>query len=176
MVNAEKHKRIKAQFGMLPIEDSDFMHKFADRIINDTNNNPKATLDGLNSFNDELTDYYNALSKRNVGSFFKIGTCQRILEVYEHTFVIKNTIQYNYHMLKIDGSIIKAILRTCDRVLNEFMNIQALQNKNIDRKGYGGLYSVALCDSDASNYPKDVFENIIRLETPISLGADGMMH
>ena len=175
MVDAEKHKGIQAKYGMLPIEDKEFMHKYAEIIINDTNENPQRTLDGLNELNDELTTYYDALSKRNVGSFFKSGTCQRILEVFEHTFVIKNTIQYNYHMLKIDGELIKSILRTCDRVLNEFMNIQALQNKNIDRKCYGGLFSVALCDSNASKYSKEVFENIIRLKTPIRLVGDDVM-
>lgn len=172
MVNAEKHKGLRAKFGMIPIEDKKFMHKYSEIIINETNESPQTMINTLDSLNDELNNYYDVLSKRNVGSVFKIGTCQRILEVYEHVFVIKNTIQYNYHMLRIDGSIIKAILRRCDRILNEFRNIQALQNKNIDRKGYGGLFSVALYDSDANDYTKEQFESIIRLKEPIFIGDD----
>ena len=176
MVNAEKHKRIKAKYGMLPVDDMEFMNKFSKKIVDDTNENPKLTMDTLNTLNNELNNYYNNLSKSNPGSVMKIGTCQRILEVYEHTFVIKNTIQYNYHMLRIDDSIIKAILRECDHILNEFMNIQELQNKNIDKKGYGGIYSVKLMDSDAKDYSLEMFENIIRLKTPINLvGVDGLM-
>ena len=75
-------------------------------------------------------------------------------------------------MLRIDGSIIKAILRTCDRILNEFMNIQELQNKNIDRNGYGGILSIKLIDSDAKNYTNEIYENNLRLKTPISLVGD----
>ena len=172
MVNVEKHKRLKAKFGMLPIEDKKFMHKFNEIIINETNESPRTMIDTLDSLNDELNNYYDGLASSNVGSVFKIGTCQRILEVYEHTFVIKNTIQYNYHMLTIDGECIKSILRKCDRVLNEFRNIQALQNSNIDRKSYGGLFSVALCDSDAKDYTKEQFESIMRLKEPIFIGDD----
>lgn len=172
MVNAEKHKGLRAKYGMLPIENKEFMHKFGEKIIYTANEDSKYLIEQLDGLNDELNNYYDALSKRNVGSVFKVGTCQRILEVYEWVFVIKNTIHYNYHMLKIDGSIIKAILFKCDRVLNEFRNIQALQNSNIDRKAYGGLFSIALCDSNASDYTKEQFESIIRLKEPIFIGDD----
>lgn len=174
MVNVEKHKRIQAKFGMLPFEDKGFMNKYVERVINDTNENPQRTIDGLDELNNELNHYYDNLASSNVGSVIKIGNCQRILEIYEHTFVIKTTIQYNYHVLKIDGEIIKSILRKCDRILNEFRNIQALQNKNIDRKGYGGIYSAKLLDSDAKEYSLETFENIVRLKDSLNLvGVDG---
>lgn len=174
MVNAEKHKRLKAKFGMLPIEDKEFMHKLNETIINETNESPQTTIATLDSLNDELNKYYDALSKRNVGSYLKFGTCQRILEVYEHVFVIKNTIQFNYHMLRIDADDIKSILMKCDRIFNEFENIQALQNKNIDKKGYGELYSIMQIESDAKDYTKEQFESIIRLKEPITLGGDDL--
>lgn len=169
MVNAEKHKRIKiqAKFGMLTVENRKFMHKYCEKIINDANDNPQLLIDTLNSLNDELNDYYDSLASANIGSLFPVRHCERILEVYEHVFVIKNSIQYNYHMLRIDSNIIKAILRTCDRVLNEFMNLQELQNKNLNKKGYGGIYTVKLIDSDAEDYPMEIFENIIQLKEPI---------
>ena len=170
MVNAEKHKGIQAKYGMIPVEDHEFMNKWCAKIIDDTNENPQITLDGLDNLTDELTNYYNNLSKSNVGSVIKIGGCQRILEVYEHVYVLKYCIQYNYHMLRIDGRTIKAILRKCDRVLNEYRNIQALQNKNIDRKGYGGLYSLMPFDLDAKDYSKEQYESIIRLKEPIFIG------
>ena len=173
MVNVNKHKRLKAKFGMLPIENKEFMHKFNEIIINETNESPKTMIDTLNNLNNELNHYYDELTSSNIGSCFKIGTCQRILEIYEWVFVIKNTIHYNYHMLKIDGEIIKSILRKCDRVLNEYMNIKELQNKNIDRKGYGGLFSLMLLNSDANDYPKEQFESILRLNEPIHIGGDG---
>lgn len=172
MVNVEKHKRLKAKFGMLPIENKELMHKMNASIINEANESPNTVIDTLNNLNNELNYYYGKLASSNIGSCFKIGTCQRILEIYEWVFVIKNTIHYNYHMLKIDGEIIKSILRECDRVLNEYRNIQELQNKNIDRKGYGGLFSLMMLNSDANDYTKEQFESILRLKEPIHIGGE----
>ena len=178
MVNAEKHKQRKYQIGALPIEDKELMAMLVGKVINDTNENPQIMIDGLKSLYAELTNYYNVLASRNNGSFFKIQECQRILEVYEHTYFIKETIQHNYHALRIDAVYIKAILNECDLVLNEFKNIQARQNKNIDNKFYGGIFTVKLMGSidGYDDYPKESFEDIIRLKEPISLvGADGML-
>lgn len=174
MVNRNKHTKVTDKFGMLPIDDQELMHKLSEKIINETNENPQMVMNTLDSLNDELNGYYDSFNGRNNGTVLKTGVCQRILEVYEHVFVIKNTIQYNYHMLRIDGEVIKAILFKCDRVLNEFMNIQAKQNKNIDNKIYGGFFSVRLTKSiNNTNVPKEMLENVIRLKTPISLANGG---
>lgn len=168
MVNAKKHKKLTAKFGMLPIEDKEFMHKFNEQIIDTANEDSTNLIGMLDSFYDELTQCYDSLAKRNNGSVLKAGTCQRILEVFEWSFVIKNTIHYNYHMLTIDGDVIKSILSGCDRVLNEFKNVQAIQNKNIDRKIYGGYFSVKYSDRiNNTNVPKDMLENVLRLKEPI---------
>lgn len=169
MVNAEKHKQRKYQIGALPMEDKKQMMMLVDKVINDTNDNPQIMIDGLKSLYAELTTYYNVLASRNNGSFFKIQECQRILEIYEHTFFIKDVIQNSYQFLKIDAVYIKAILSECDLVLNEFKNIQAKQNKNIDNKIYGGIFTVKQNGSiDGYNdYPKESFEDIIRLKEPI---------
>lgn len=174
MVNRNKHTKVTDKFGMLPIENQELMHKLNAKIIDETNENPQMVMETLDALNDELNGYYNLFNGRNNGSVLKTGVCQRILEVYEHVFVIKNTIQFNYHMLRIDGELIKAILFKCDRVLNEFMNIQAKQNKNIDNKIYGGFFSVKYSNRiNNTNVPKEMLENVIRLATPISLANGG---
>ena len=175
MVNANKHRKVTCKFGMLPIEDDAFMQKFNESIINVANEDSKYLIDVLNGLHDELTQCYDSLAKRNNGSVLKTGSCQRILEIYEWVFVTKNTIQYNYHMLTIDGDVIKSILSACDSVLNEFKNVQAIQNKNIDRKIYGGYFSVKYSDRiNNTNVPKEMFENVIRLQEPIKLGNDDL--
>lgn len=172
MVNAEKHKTTTAKFGMLPIENEEYMHRLHEKIINETNENPQSTIDALESLNSELNKYYDSVSGNN-GGVLKTGTCQRILEIYENVFVIKYAIQYNYHMLTIDAGDIKTILQCCDTVLNCFMDIQARQNKNIDKKLFGGMLSVKLTKTiNNTNVPEEDFENVVRLETPISL-SDG---
>lgn len=174
MVNANKHKKVDAKFGMLPIEDKELMHKFNEKIIYTANEDSKYLIKMLNDLHDELTGYYDLFAKRNNGSVLKTGVCQRILEVFEWSFVIKNTIQYNYHMLTIDGDVIKSILSECDGVLDEFKAIQARQNKNIDNKIYGGFFSVKYSNRiNNTNVPKEMLENVIRLETPISLANGG---
>lgn len=173
MVNAEKHKKIQAKIGMIPIEDKELMHKFNEKIIYTANEDSKYLIDMLDELNNELAHYYDSFDKTNAG-VLKINVCQRILEIYEWAFVIKNTIHYNYHMLTIDGDVIKSILSACDNVLNEFASIQSRQNKNIDNKTYDGFYGVLSSESiDAdADYPLENFESIIRLNTPISLSGD----
>ena len=177
MVNAEKHKQIRNIGGMLPIEDKAKMHELGIKLINTINENPKIILESLDGLHTELTHYYDSVSGTD-GAVLKIGTCKRILEVYENAFFIKNTIHYNYHMLKIDGDVIKSLLSACDGVLNEFKNIQARQNKNIDNKTYGGFYSVASSESldNDADYPLENFESIVRLQEPLTIGADGMKY
>lgn len=174
MVNAEKHKRITNIGGMLPIEDKERMKELVREMIDYANNHSKTLLDYLNDFNSELNHYYNTLSGDN-GGFLKIGACQRILELYENVLFIKYTIQYNYHVLTIDGSVIKTILQECDNVLNNFKDIQIRQNKNIDNKAYGGLLTVVLSETvfdDYDDYPMENFESIIRLDEPLSLNLN----
>ena len=173
MVNAEKHKQTKAEFGMLPIEDKEQMHMLNGMIIYNANENPKSLIDDLNSLYDELNKYYDSVSATSSG-VLKTGTCTRILEIYENVFVIKNTIQYNYHLLTIDAAVIKEILQECDNVLNCFKDIQARQNKNIDNAIFDGFDGVKASDSiNNINVPKEMFENVVRLETPIFLdGGD----
>ena len=98
MVNAEKHKKITAKFGMLPIDNKELMHNFNAKIIYTANEDSEHLIGMLNELHDELTRYYDWFGKTNTG-VLKINVCQRILEVYEWAFVIKNTIHYNYHML-----------------------------------------------------------------------------
>lgn len=177
MVNVNKHKQIKFKIGMLPFEDMEFMQKFVKKIIDDVNDNPQITIDGLNSLHVELTRYYDSISGSS-GGVLKIGTCQRILEIFENVYVIKDIIQNNYPMLKIESNDIKALLDASDNVLNEFDNIQSRQNKNIDNKTYGGFYSVQELESNNqySDYPKEHFEKIIRLEKPIQTnGVKGFL-
>ena len=173
MVNAEKHKTIRNIGGMLPIEDKAKMHELAAELIDFVNEHADELIDGLSEIYAELNKYYDSVSTKS-GGVLKTGTCQRILEIFEDVFFTKTTIQYNYHMLTIDGSVIKAILQECDSVLNCFMDIQARQNKNIDKKLYGGMLSVRLTKTiNNTNVPKEMFENVVRLETPISLdGGD----
>lgn len=168
MVNAEKHKKITAKFGMLPIEDKEQMHNFNAKIIYTANEDSEYLIGMLNELHDELTGYYDGLCKSNCG-VLKINVCQRILEVYEWTFVIKNAIHYNYHMLTIDGDVIKSILSECDGVFNEFKAIQERQNKNIDNTTYGGFYGVASSETldSGADYPLENFESIVRLQEPI---------
>lgn len=177
MVNAEKHKTITNIGGMLPTHDKEKMHELTGEMIIYVNMHSDTLMEYLKDFNMELNKYYDSLSGTS-GGVLKIGTCKRILELYENVFFIKTTIEYNYHMLIIDGSVIKAILQECDNVLNCFKSIQERQNKNIDSKLYGGFYSVVSnenIDND-NDYPLENFENIVRLNTPISLsGADGMV-
>lgn len=178
MVNAEKHKTIRNIGGMLPIEDKAKMHELAKNLINTINDNPKVIVDALESFHLELTNYYNSFDETTAG-VLKIGTCKRILELYENTFFIKNTIHYNYHMLRIDADCIKTLLSECDGVIDEFKNVQSRQNKNIDNKTYGGFYSVVASESidNDADYPLENFESIIRLQEPINLvGADGLLY
>ena len=177
MVNPNKHKQIKFKIGMLPFEDTEFMQKFVEKIISDVNDDPQITIDGLNALHDELTKYYNSISGTS-GGVLKIGTCQRILEIYENVYVIKNIIQNNYPMLKIESKDIKALLNASDSVLNEFDDIQKRQNKNIDNKTHGGFYSVQELESNNqySDYPKENFEKIIRLEKSIQInGVQGFL-
>ena len=177
MVNAEKHQKLQAKFGMIPIEDKEFMDKFVESIINTANEDSKYMIDVLNGLHDELTHYYDSFSGTNAG-VLRIGACQRILEIYEWVFITKNTIHYNYNALRIDSDVIKSILNECDGVLNEFKNIQAIQNKNIDNKTYGGYYGVVASElvDNVDDYPLENFESIIRLQEPINLGADGMKY
>ena len=178
MVNAEKHKTIRNIGGMLPIEDKAKMHELAKKLINTINKDSAIVLDALESFHGELTRYYDAFDKTTAG-VLKIGTCKRILELYENTFFIKNTIHYNYHMLRIDADCIKTLLSECDGVLNEFKNVQARQNKNIDNKTFGGFYGVVASESldNDNDYPLENFESIVRLQEPINLaGADGLLY
>lgn len=177
LVNAEKHKQIRNIGGMLPIEDKENMARIGEQLIYTINSNPKTILELLDVFHKELIHYYDSVSG-TAGCVLKIGTCKRILEIYENTFFIKNTIHYNYHMLKIDGDCIKTLLSECDGVLNEFKNIQARQNKNIDNKTYGGFYSVASSETldNDNDYPLENFESIVRLQEPIYLSADGMKY
>ena len=177
MVNANKHKQIQAKIGMLPFEDVEFMNKWCAKVIHDTNENPQKTLDGLKMLYIELDSYYETLS-RSVGGVLKIGNCERIIEIYEHVLVTKEIIQNNYHVLRIESDMIKSILSECDRILNEFKNIQERQNKNIDKKGYGGLTSILLVESMHDKklmdllvndeIPKDL-ENVLRLKESINL-------
>lgn len=178
MVNAEKHKTIRNIGGMLPIEDKAKMHELAKKLINTINDNPKFIVDVLESFHAELTRYYDSFDKTTAG-VLKIGVCKRILEIYENAFFIKNTIHYNYHILKIDADCIKTLLSECDGVFNEFKNVQAIQNKNIDNKTYGGFYGVVASESldNDADYPLENFESIVRLQEPINLvGADGLLY
>ena len=177
MVNANKHKKIQSKFGMLPFEDTGFMNKWCGMIIDDTNENPQKMIDTLKNLYDELDSYYETLS-RSVGGVLKIGNCERIIEIYEHVLVLKDIIQNNYHVLRIESDMIKSILSECDRVLNLFKDIQSRQNKNIDKKGYGGLTSVLLVESledkklkdllAKGEIPKDL-ENMMRLKESIHL-------
>lgn len=177
MVNAEKHKMIQAKFGMLPIEDKELMHKLTEKVVYTANEDSAYLIGMLNELYDELTSYYDLFGKSNAG-VLKINVCQRILEIFEWYFVIKNTIQYNYQMLRIDADSIKSILSACDSVLNEFKNIQARQNKNIDNKTYGGFYGVVASESldNGADYPLEQFESIVRLKEPINIaGVQGYL-
>jgi hypothetical protein len=173
MVNAEKHKATRNIGGMLPIENKEKMHELAVELIDFANEHSEQLLENLNGLYAELNKYYDSVSAKS-GGVLKIGTCQRILEIFEDVFFTKTTIQYNYHMLSIDAAVIKEILQECDNVLNCFKDIQARQNKNIDNPIYDGFDGVKASESiNNTNVPKEMFESIVRLETPISLdGGD----
>ena len=122
LVNAEKHRQRKYNIGMLPVDDMEFMNKFCKKIVDDTNENPEKTIDGLNALYDELDNYYDVVSENN--NILKISVCQRILEIYEWVIVTKETMQFNYQRLTIDADFINEILNDSDRILNLYNDIQ----------------------------------------------------
>lgn len=169
MVNANKHKQLKSKIGMLPTEDMEQMEMIVAKMIQDVNTNPQKNVDALDELHKELDSYYESI-KDDSRCILKIGTCQRILEIYEHVSMFKETLYANYHALEIDSNDIKSNLNACDGVLNAFKDIQARQNKNIDNKTHGGFESVKQSEQiENVDYPKEQFENIIRLKESIKL-------
>ena len=167
MVNAEKHEKITAKYGMLPVEDKELMQKLNVKILYTAINDSKFLIDELDGLYNELKSYYDLFNGTNAG-VLKVGLCQRILEIYEWAFVIKNTIQYNYHVLPIKPDVVKSILNLCDNVLSMYDAIKTRQNKNIDNKTFGGFYGVSKSKSiNNTDVPKELFENVIRLKEPI---------
>ena len=159
---------------MLPVDDMEFMNKFCKKIVDDTNENPETTIDGLNNLYNELDEYYSVIS--DSGEILKISVCQRIFEIYEWVIVTKETIQYNYHRLTIDADVIKEILSDSDHVLNLFKDIQIRQNKNIEKSGGSAYIKESELSNNYSDYSKENYENIMRLKEPIiKVGVDGLL-
>lgn len=171
MVNAQKHKQIKSLGGMLPLEDKEKMQEIMIFYLYSVNENPQFVLAELNSDYGELNQYYYGVSGNN-HYILKTGTCQRILEVYEHVFVLNDLIQRYNELLTIDSSILKSITITCKNIINTFKDIQSAQNKNIKKTHYGINGLKASKSLNNTDVPSEIFENVVRLETPIFVGGD----
>lgn len=181
MVNYQKHKQNKSLFPPLPLEDNEIMNDIGKELINLIVTEPDTVITSLKSQYDELDTYYNSLDTKNPGSFIKIGSCQRILEIYEHTYIKNDVCNYMLNYIEteeidapseyITGLIenIKEVKYYCARIRDTFFSIQGLQNKQIDRRGYGGIKTVrkATLRSGYRDYPKKEFENIVRLKEPL---------
>ena len=182
MVNFEKHNQNKVLIGQLPIENTEIMNELGKETINLIVTEPDTVITSLKGQYDELNNYYDMLDNSNVGSFIKIGSCQRILEIYEHTYFINDVCTY---MLKyteteeleaptedinrVIGNI-NEVKFYCHRIRDIYFSIQSLQNKQIDKKGKGGIktaYNLTL-RSGYKGYPKKNFESIIRLQEPFN--------
>jgi len=182
MVNFEKHNQNKVLIGQLPIENTEIMNELGKETINLIVTEPDKVITNLKGQYDELNNYYDMLNNSNVGSFIKIGSCQRILEIYEHTYFINDVCTY---MLKyteteeleaptedinrVIGNI-NEVKFYCHRIRDIYFSIQSLQNKQIDKKGKGGIktaYNLTL-RSGYKGYPKKNFESIIRLQEPFN--------
>ena len=172
MVNAEKHKQVKSFGGMMPIDDMERMQEIWIFMLHNVNENPQSVLDMLDNVYDELNQYYYGVTDKHY-HILKIGTCQRILEIYEHAFVLKDAIQRFNEVLTVNQSVVKSILNTCNNIINAFKDIQSAQNKNISKTHHGmpGIKASKSCNN--TNVSNDIFENVVRLETPISLKNDG---
>lgn len=181
MVNFEKHKQNKSLFPPLPLEDNEIMNEIGKELINLIVREPDTVITSLKNQYTELDNYYNMLNNKNVGSFIKVGSCQRILEIYEHTYIKNDVCKYMLNYIEteeidapkeyITGLIenIKEVKYYCERIRDIFFDVQRLQNKQIDRKGYGGIKTIykATLRTGYRDYPKKEFENIVRLKEPL---------
>lgn len=178
MVNFEKHKQNKSLFPPLPLEDNEIMGEVGKELINLIVTEPDTVITSLKSQYDELDTYYNSLDTKNPGSFIKIGSCQRILEIYEHTYIKNDVCKYMLNYIETEeidapkedinrvNDNIKEVKYYCERIRDCFFDVQRLQNKQIDRKGYGGIKTIrkATLRTGYKGYPKKEFENIVRLK------------
>lgn len=181
MVNFEKHNQNKILAGQLPIENNDLMNKLGKGIINLIITEPNTVIASLKSQYKELDGYYTGLSNKNTGSFIKIGSCQRILEIYEHTYFMYDVCKYMLDYSKTEDidapkeninrltENINEVKYCCERIRDLFFDIQRLQNKQIDKKGYGGIKTIRKLTlrTGYKDYPKENFEGIIRLKEPL---------
>lgn len=182
MVNFEKHKQNKTLIGQLPIENTNLMNELGKETINLIVTEPDTVITSLKGQYNELDRYYNALSNKNTGSYIKVGSCQRILEIYEHTYFINDVCKYMLSYCETEeieapkedinrliGNI-KEVKYYCERIRDLFFDIQRLQNKQIDKKGYGGIKTIRKLTlrSGYKDYPKESFESIIRLKEPFN--------
>ena len=171
MVNAKKHQQVKSFGEMLPLEDKEKMQEIMISYLYDVNETPQFVLAELDVVYNELNQYYYGVSDKHY-HILKTGTCQRILEVYEHVFVLYDIIQRYNELLTVDSAILKSISITCKNILNTFNDIQSVQNKNISKTHYGIDGIKASKTINNTNVSSDIFENVVRLKTPIFVGGD----
>ena len=181
MVNFGKHKQNKSLFPPLPFEDNEIMNEIGKELINLIVTKPDTVITSLKSQYTELDNYYTMLNNKNAGSFIKVGSCQRILEIYEHTYIKNEVCNYMLNYIEteeidapneyITGLIdnITEVKYNCSKIRDIFFDIQKLQNKQIDKKGYGGIKTIRKLTLRAGykDYPKENFENIVRLKEPL---------